>query len=164
MVAKRFSPARCGTVSSSTTSVCPHGVAAFGMPPTVTSEMARVRAGMCRIVLSANGHKSSLRSRPLRSTLSVALHARPVEAARGSEEEATDTDEVMRRILATYEAGDLVTTCAWCKRVTIDGEWFLAPRAALTAIDSPLTLSHSICPQCALAQRTPALMHEIAQP
>lgn len=54
-----------------------------------------------------------------------------------------------RRILASYEAGDLITACAWCNRVAIDGEWLLAPRAALTAIDTPRALSHSICPQCA---------------
>jgi hypothetical protein len=58
-------------------------------------------------------------------------------------------DDVTRRILATYEAGDLVTICAWCQRVEIDGEWVLAPRAAITAIDAQFTLSHSICPQCA---------------
>jgi hypothetical protein len=58
-------------------------------------------------------------------------------------------DEVARRILATYEAGDLITMCAWCRRVEIDGEWVLAPRAALTAIDAKYTLSHSICPACA---------------
>jgi hypothetical protein len=58
-------------------------------------------------------------------------------------------DEVTRRILATYEAGDLVTICAWCRRVEIDAEWLLAPRAALTAIDAQFTLSHSICPECA---------------
>jgi hypothetical protein len=58
-------------------------------------------------------------------------------------------DEVTRRILATYEAGDLVTICAWCRRVEIDDEWLLAPRAALTAIDAEFTLSHSICPECA---------------
>jgi hypothetical protein len=59
-------------------------------------------------------------------------------------------DEVTRRILAMYEAGDLVTVCAWCRRVEIDDEWLLAPRAALTAIDSQFTLSHSICPECAV--------------
>jgi hypothetical protein len=64
-------------------------------------------------------------------------------------EEATlVADDVTRRILATYEAGDLVTVCAWCKRVEIDGEWLLAPRAAITAIDAQFTLSHSICPEC----------------
>lgn len=60
-------------------------------------------------------------------------------------------DEVARRILTTYEAGDLITMCAWCRRVELDGEWILAPRAALTAIDSLYTLSHSICPGCAVA-------------
>ena len=57
--------------------------------------------------------------------------------------------EVTRRILAAYEAGDLITMCAWCRRVEIDREWMLAPRAALTAIDARYTLSHSICPACA---------------
>jgi hypothetical protein len=55
---------------------------------------------------------------------------------------------VTRRILAAYEAGDLITVCAWCKRVEIDGKWVLAPRAAITAIDAQFTLSHSICPEC----------------
>jgi hypothetical protein len=66
--------------------------------------------------------------------------------------------EATRRILATYEAGDLITMCAWCQRVEIDGEWHLAPRAALTAIDALYTLSHSICPQCDVvpaAERSP---------
>ena len=58
-------------------------------------------------------------------------------------------DETTRRMLATYEAGELLTVCAWCRRVEIDGEWVLAPRAALTAIDTPYALSHSICPECA---------------
>ena len=57
-------------------------------------------------------------------------------------------NDVTRRILATYEAGNLVTMCAWCQRVEIDGEWVLAPRAAITAIDAQFTLSHSICPEC----------------
>ena len=45
--------------------------------------------------------------------------------------------------------------CAWCRRVEIDGQWVLAPQAALTAIEAQYTLSHSICPECA-AERTPA--------
>ena len=57
--------------------------------------------------------------------------------------------EVTRQMLAKYEAGELITTCAWCHKVQIDGEWVLAPRAALEAIDVHYTLSHSICPQCA---------------
>ena len=59
--------------------------------------------------------------------------------------------DVTRRILATYEAGDLITICAWCAQVEIDGQWLLAPRAALTAIDAENTLSHSICPACRAA-------------
>ena len=55
-----------------------------------------------------------------------------------------------RRILATYEAGEMITMCAWSRRVEIDGEWLLTPRAALTAIDATYALSHSICPACAL--------------
>jgi hypothetical protein len=61
-------------------------------------------------------------------------------------------DDVMRRILAMYEAGNLVTVCGWCQRVELDGEWLLAPRAAITAIDAEYTLSHSICPECAAGQ------------
>jgi hypothetical protein len=38
--------------------------------------------------------------------------------------------------------------CAWCQRVELEGKWFLAPRAAITAIDAQFTLSHSICPEC----------------
>jgi hypothetical protein len=58
--------------------------------------------------------------------------------------------EVANRIFATYEAGDLITACAWCNRVEIDGEWHLAPHAALAAIEERYTLSHSICHACAL--------------
>jgi hypothetical protein len=79
------------------------------------------------------------------------------------EEEATDTGEVTRRILAAYEAGDFVTTCAWCNRVLIDGEWLLTPRAALIAIDSRYTLSHSICPECTAAQLTYATNRDFAR-
>jgi hypothetical protein len=49
-----------------------------------------------------------------------------------------------------------VTVCGWCQRVEIDGEWLLTPRAAITAIDSRYTLSHSICPECASARSTDA--------
>ena len=71
----------------------------------------------------------------------------------------TAASEVTRRILATYEAGGLVTMCAWCRRVEIDDEWVLAPRQALSAIQARYTLSHSICPMCALeATRPPAIV------
>ncbi len=58
--------------------------------------------------------------------------------------------EVANRIFATYEAGDLITACAWCNRVKIDAGWHLAPHSALAAIEERYTLSHSICPVCAL--------------
>jgi hypothetical protein len=58
--------------------------------------------------------------------------------------------EVANRIFATYESGDLITACAWCNRVEIDAEWHLAPHAAIAAIEERYTLSHSICPACAL--------------
>jgi hypothetical protein len=72
----------------------------------------------------------------------------------------TAAGDVTRHILATYEAGDLITICAWCRRVEIDGDWLLAPRAALTAIDALYTLSHSICPECAVvtAGQLPEMM------
>lgn len=57
--------------------------------------------------------------------------------------------EVTRRILATYEAGELITMCAWCRRVELNGEWVPAPHTALAAIEAEYTLSHSICPDCA---------------
>jgi hypothetical protein len=60
-----------------------------------------------------------------------------------------DAGEVTQRIVAAYQAGELVTTCAWCGRVTFDGEWVRVPHAALLAIDAHSTLSHSICPECA---------------
>jgi hypothetical protein len=57
-------------------------------------------------------------------------------------------DDVTRRILASYEAAELITSCAWCRRVEFHDAWQLAPRAALTAIDEELTLSHGVCPSC----------------
>jgi len=66
-----------------------------------------------------------------------------------------ETGEAMRRILEAYEAGQLITSCAWCERVEIDGAWYPAPHAALTAIDALHTLSHSICPACALELPAP---------
>lgn len=64
-------------------------------------------------------------------------------------------DEVTRRVLAVYEAGELLMECAWCLRVTFDGEWPLVPRAALAAIDRQNSVTHGICPSCAaqLARR-----------
>ncbi len=63
-----------------------------------------------------------------------------------------ETGEALRRILAVHEARDLIRRCAWCKRVSIDGEWHPVPRAALVALDSSRR-SRAICPRCAAAQR-----------
>lgn len=54
-----------------------------------------------------------------------------------------------------YESGDLLPICAWCQRVRVEGEWVVAPRAALDTIDRAMTLSHSICPACTAAQPPP---------
>jgi hypothetical protein len=56
--------------------------------------------------------------------------------------------EVQAKITEVYEAGELIPACAWCDRVSIEGEWLLAPAGVLGTIDAPLTLSHSICPDC----------------
>ena len=60
--------------------------------------------------------------------------------------------EVTARLIAIYEAGEIVPACAWCGRVNLDGMWLPIPRVALDAIDAPNTLSHSICPDCLVAQ------------
>jgi len=57
-------------------------------------------------------------------------------------------DEVTRRLLADYENGRLLTICAWCRRVEIDGKWVRTPRVALAAIDAS-SVSHGLCPDCA---------------
>jgi hypothetical protein len=66
-----------------------------------------------------------------------------------------DQNEVLFRIWEAYEAGELVTACAWCGRVRIEQEWFAPPPAALATIDATRTLSHSICPSCVKAQPAP---------
>jgi len=121
-----------------------------------------------------------MRTRPLRIPLQstklgasalLAATRRNVESARSTirldllsslasqetlfEEAPTAAGEVTMRILAIYEAGGLVTMCAWCRRVEIDGEWSLAPRQALSAIEARYTLSHSICPTCTLETDQP---------
>ena len=59
-----------------------------------------------------------------------------------------DTGEVFTRVWAAFDAGELMTACAWCRRVRIDGAWVLPPPSALAAIDARLAFSHSICAQC----------------
>ena len=66
-----------------------------------------------------------------------------------------DTADVFAHMLETYETGELVSVCAWCNRVEIDGEWVRTNRLALAAVDGRSTLSHSICPECAAKQSPP---------
>jgi hypothetical protein len=56
-------------------------------------------------------------------------------------------DDVTRRILETYETGELIVSCAWCRRVHIDESWRLAPTSALAAV-ADFTLTHGVCPPC----------------
>ena len=57
--------------------------------------------------------------------------------------------DVMAHVLAMSETGGLISVCAWCERLQIDGKWVQAPRGAFAVIDVPNTVSHSICPSCA---------------
>ncbi len=59
-------------------------------------------------------------------------------------------DEVTRSVLSRYEAAGMITVCAWCRRIDTGEEWPLMPRAALAAIDYENSLTHGICPSCAL--------------
>jgi hypothetical protein len=90
--------------------------------------------------------------------------ASPTRSARSRFKRAilTTGGETTRRILAAYEAGDLISMCAWCRRIEIDGDWLLAPREALSAIDALYTLSHSICPECAAGAGRPVPKPRIA--
>ena len=65
-------------------------------------------------------------------------------------------DDVTRQILSSYEAAELITSCAWCRRVAFHGAWQLAPRAALAAIDAQFTISHGVCPSCRAGILRPA--------
>ena len=60
-----------------------------------------------------------------------------------------DTADVFAHMVETYETGDLLSMCAWCNRVEVDGEWMRTNRIALAAVDGRSTLTHSICPDCA---------------
>ena len=63
--------------------------------------------------------------------------------------------EVTRRVLADYEAGDLITICAGCGRIELDGDWIRAPRATFTMIDTRFSMQGAFCPECAGPASTP---------
>lgn len=46
------------------------------------------------------------------------------------------------------DRGELVPRCAWCGRVRIAEAWAFPPNGALDAIDTRLSTSHTICPNC----------------
>jgi hypothetical protein len=60
--------------------------------------------------------------------------------------------EVSAHIRAMSEAGALIRMCAWCERIELDDEWVQPSRVTLTAIDVHNTVSHTICPACAVEQ------------
>jgi hypothetical protein len=60
-------------------------------------------------------------------------------------------DQIIARVIAIYEAGELVRLCAWCGRVSLDDDWFPMPQVALDAIDVPNSTSHTVCPDCTKA-------------
>jgi hypothetical protein len=83
------------------------------------------------------------------------MFARHLRALRASRQRQMFSSKVTRRILALCNAAELITICAWCKRVKIDRKWLLPPLEALTAINAPSVLSHGICPGCAAGGSAP---------
>jgi hypothetical protein len=60
-----------------------------------------------------------------------------------------NSSQVFSRVWSAFDDGEIMTVCAWCERVRLDGTWIRPPRAAIDAIDEQLTFSHSICEECA---------------
>jgi hypothetical protein len=75
-----------------------------------------------------------------------------------------DRNEILTKIWAVYEAGGLLTACAWCARLEIGGQWTEAEPRLLSTIDQPMTVSHSICPRCEEAARLKAAQFHSANP
>jgi hypothetical protein len=62
-----------------------------------------------------------------------------------------DRNDVLAHIWEVADRGALIAACAWCKRLNVAGTWVSAPGGALGTIDASMSLSHSICPECAAA-------------
>jgi hypothetical protein len=62
-----------------------------------------------------------------------------------------DRNLILDKLWEASESGKLITACAWCDRVCIDGEWVEPTHGSLDTVDQRVTLSHSICPSCAEA-------------
>lgn len=60
-----------------------------------------------------------------------------------------DRNLILDKIWEASESGALIPSCAWCGRVCVDGEWVEPTHGSLDTIDQPMTLSHSICADCA---------------
>jgi hypothetical protein len=60
-----------------------------------------------------------------------------------------DANDAFSRIWTAFDAGHILSACAWCGRVRIDEAWVVPSRAALAAIDERHAFSHSICERCA---------------
>jgi len=59
--------------------------------------------------------------------------------------------QVFSRVWAAFDACEIVVACAWCGRLRLDNTWLDPPAGIVDAIDGRLTLSHSICDECAEA-------------
>jgi hypothetical protein len=61
--------------------------------------------------------------------------------------------EVAWSMHAARAAGELITTCAWCRSVKLDGAWLRPPESALLAIQERLALTFGICPGCLVSHK-----------
>src|SRR5436305_5056713 len=78
--AKRFSPDCCRTVTSSTRSACPHGVAVFAMTPTVRGKATRVCAAFPQKASRRDGGELGLRAEPVVERVVPACQRQEVRA------------------------------------------------------------------------------------
>ena len=75
-----------------------------------------------------------------------------------------ERSEIQAKIWEAYESGSLISACAWCDRLCLDGRWVDPPHGALMTIDASVTLSHGICPSCAEVQAAEAQHAESSAP
>lgn len=80
-----------------------------------------------------------------RSQLPDPLHTDIVSAA----QEEPDRNDLLSYIWDSYDTGLLLKICAWCSRILVNDAWVAAPAGALSTVDEPVVVSHSICPTCA---------------
>lgn len=56
--------------------------------------------------------------------------------------------ELLTHVWRVYDAGGLITTCARCSGVLVDGEWAGSGARALTIIEVGMATRQSLCPDC----------------